>query len=38
VMSNGEVVEHGDSDDLYSAPKHAYTKKLLDSIPKGLHA
>jgi peptide/nickel transport system ATP-binding protein len=37
VMSNGEVVEHGDSDDLYDAPKHEYTRKLLDSIPKGLH-
>jgi peptide/nickel transport system ATP-binding protein len=38
VMSNGDVVEQGDSDDLYAAPKHEYTKKLLDSIPKGLHA
>jgi peptide/nickel transport system ATP-binding protein len=38
VMSNGEVVEQGDSDDLYRAPKHEYTRKLLDSIPKGLHA
>jgi peptide/nickel transport system ATP-binding protein len=38
VMSNGEVVEQGDSDDLYRAPKHDYTRKLLDSIPKGLHA
>lgn len=36
VMSEGAVVEQGDSDDLYAAPKHAYTKKLLDSIPKGL--
>ncbi len=37
VMSNGDVVEQGDSDELYRAPKHAYTKKLLDSIPTGLH-
>jgi peptide/nickel transport system ATP-binding protein len=38
VMSNGEVVEHENSDTLYAAPKHDYTKKLLDSIPKGLSA
>ncbi len=38
VMSNGEVVEHENSDVLYAAPKHDYTKKLLDSIPKGLGA
>jgi peptide/nickel transport system ATP-binding protein len=38
VMSNGDVVEQGDSDDLYAAPKHEYTRRLLDSIPKGLHA
>ncbi|MGL4230646.1 MAG: ABC transporter ATP-binding protein [Casimicrobium sp.] len=37
VMSNGDVVEQGDSDDLYATPKHEYTRKLLDSIPKGLH-
>ncbi len=36
VMSNGEVVEQGDSDDLYATPKHEYTRKLLDSIPRGL--
>lgn len=36
VMSNGEVVEQGDSDALYGAPQHAYTRKLLESIPKGL--
>jgi peptide/nickel transport system ATP-binding protein len=38
VMSEGEVVEQGDSDNLYRSPKHEYTKKLLDSIPRGLHA
>ncbi|MBL8311991.1 MAG: ABC transporter ATP-binding protein [Burkholderiales bacterium] len=36
VMSNGEVVEQGDSDALYGAPQHAYTRKLLESIPQGL--
>lgn len=38
VMSEGNVVEQGDSDALYAAPKAAYTRKLLDSIPKGLVA
>ena len=38
VMSEGAVVEQGDSDELYAAPKAAYTRKLLESIPKGLHA
>jgi peptide/nickel transport system ATP-binding protein len=38
VMSEGNVVEQGDSDQLYATPQHAYTRKLLESIPKGLHA
>ncbi len=38
VMSEGNVVEQGDSDALYAAPKAAYTRKLLDSIPRGLVA
>ncbi|TAG47736.1 MAG: ABC transporter ATP-binding protein [Betaproteobacteria bacterium] len=37
VMSEGNVVEQGNADALYAAPKAEYTKKLLDSIPKGLH-
>ncbi len=37
VMSEGNVVEQGNADQLYAAPQAAYTKKLLDSIPKGLH-
>jgi peptide/nickel transport system ATP-binding protein len=38
VMSEGNVVEQGDSDALYAAPQQAYTRKLLDSIPKGVMA
>jgi peptide/nickel transport system ATP-binding protein len=38
VMSEGNVVEQGDSDTLYSSPQQAYTRKLLDSIPKGVSA
>jgi len=35
-MSEGNVVEQGDSDAIYAAPQAAYTRKLLDSIPRGL--
>jgi peptide/nickel transport system ATP-binding protein len=35
VMSNGEVVEQANSDDIYARPQHPYTKKLLSSIPTG---
>jgi peptide/nickel transport system ATP-binding protein len=38
VMSEGNVVEQGDSDALYASPQQAYTRKLLDSIPKGVSA
>ena len=38
VMSEGIVVEQGDSDAIYAAPQAAYTRKLLDSIPRGLVA
>jgi peptide/nickel transport system ATP-binding protein len=37
VMHEGKVVEVGNSDDLYRNPQHAYTKALLNAIPKGLH-
>jgi len=36
VMSNGEIVEIADSDEIYLNPKQEYTRKLLSSIPKGL--
>ncbi|MBL23264.1 MAG: microcin ABC transporter ATP-binding protein [Rhodospirillaceae bacterium] len=35
VMNEGEIVESGQTDKIFSAPKHAYTKKLLDAEPKG---
>jgi len=31
VMKNGEIVEQGPVDELYSNPKHPYTKKLLEA-------
>ncbi|ODA66400.1 Glutathione import ATP-binding protein GsiA [Methyloligella halotolerans] len=35
VMTNGEIVEHGPTKQIFKAPKHAYTKHLLASEPKG---
>lgn len=35
VMQNGILVEEGDVETVFSNPKHAYTKKLLNSTPKG---
>lgn len=38
VMNKGKIVETGDADEVYLQPKTAYTKKLIDSIPKGIVA
>ena len=38
VMSEGEIVEMADSDEIYRHPKQEYTRKLLSSIPKGLES
>ena len=35
VMSEGDVVEVANSDEIYLNPQQDYTKKLLGSIPKG---
>ena len=35
VMSEGDVVEVANSDEIYRNPQQEYTKKLLGSIPKG---
>jgi len=35
VMTDGEIVEHGPTKQIFTAPKHAYTKHLLASEPKG---
>ncbi len=34
VMRHGEIVESGSADDIFYAPKHAYTRMLLNAIPK----
>lgn len=33
VMYKGELIEENDADALYTRPQHAYTKKLLASVP-----
>lgn len=35
VMKNGEIVEQGATEQIFTAPQHEYTKKLLGSQPKG---
>jgi microcin C transport system ATP-binding protein len=35
VMNNGEIVERGQTRDIFAKPQHAYTKHLIASEPKG---
>lgn len=35
VMNHGKIEELGDADCIYANPSSEYTKKLIDSIPKG---
>jgi peptide/nickel transport system ATP-binding protein len=35
VMQKGKIEEIGDADEIYNNPKSEYTKKLINSIPKG---
>jgi peptide/nickel transport system ATP-binding protein len=36
VMNNGKFEEVGDADEIYANPHKAYTKKLIEAIPKGI--
>ena len=36
VMNEGKIEEIGDADEIYANPSKAYTKKLIDAIPKGI--
>ncbi len=36
VMNKGKIEETGDADLIYKNPKTAYTKKLINAIPKGI--
>ncbi|MFZ4480873.1 MAG: ABC transporter ATP-binding protein, partial [Rhodoferax sp.] len=38
VMSEGEIVERGSSEEIYARPQHPYTQQLLGAIPRGLAA
>ena len=33
VMQHGELVEQGDTAEVLRAPRHAYTRQLIDSVP-----
>jgi len=35
VMHRGKIVEHGEVEDIFEHPAHPYTKKLLESRPRG---
>lgn len=34
VMHKGEIVEYGNSEQVFNQPKHAYTKRLIEAIPQ----
>ncbi len=34
IMYRGEIVEEGETTEIFNKPKHSYTKLLLESIPK----
>ena len=34
VMSEGEIVEQASSEQIYQKPRHPYTRKLLDAVPR----
>ena len=36
VMSQGEIVERGEAEEIYARPQHPYTQQLLGAIPRGL--
>ncbi len=38
VMSEGSIVERGNSEEIYAHPQHPYTQQLLAAIPRGLLA
>lgn len=35
VMTQGKIVEHGTTTEIFEAPQHSYTRHLLEAEPKG---
>ena len=35
VMTQGEIVEAGSTEEIFARPQHAYTRRLLDAEPRG---
>jgi microcin C transport system ATP-binding protein len=35
IMKDGEIVEQGETKDIFAAPRHPYTRHLLTAAPKG---
>ncbi|MFF0740278.1 ABC transporter ATP-binding protein [Streptomyces sp. NPDC004111] len=38
VMRHGHLLEHGPVDEVTTAPQHAYTRALLDAVPRLTHS
>lgn len=38
IMKDGELIEEGTAEEVFAAPKEAYTKRLLASVPSGKKA
>ena len=36
IMQQGRVVESGATEEIFARPKEAYTRRLLDAVPKGV--
>jgi microcin C transport system ATP-binding protein len=36
VMKDGEIVEAGETEQIYERPRHAYTRMLMEAEPKGM--
>jgi ABC-type dipeptide/oligopeptide/nickel transport system ATPase component len=36
VMSKGRAVEMADAETLYRNPRNPYTRRLLESVPRGI--